>query len=265
MRHLASGLRRQAPVPVQGASISTRSQRPGEIVEFAADRFRRAHLHVARARALEPVVDRRQPPLVVVGGEDLSLVLHHGGKRQRLAAGAGAEIDHLLAGLGAGKQRGQLRTFVLHFDHALEEGRLGMDRRALGVGRQDVRADPKATRRRLRLQVGQHAGRFVAVGLQRVDAQVERRARGKRRALLRARIAEGAREMRLEPFRIIAGDMRRARPSMSAASSRLRSSSLNASGAYFSPLGEFGDRVAIEPALALEHAEQDRARRCPRP
>ena len=62
----------------------------GKVGDFAADRFRRAHLHVARARAFEAVVDRRQPPLVVVGGENLPLVLHHGGERQRLAAGAGA-------------------------------------------------------------------------------------------------------------------------------------------------------------------------------
>ena len=64
---------------------------------------------------------------------------------KRLAAGAGAEIDHLLARLGAGKQRGQLRAFVLHLDHAFEESGLGMDRRALGVGGQAACAGPKAT------------------------------------------------------------------------------------------------------------------------
>ena len=52
-----------------------------------------------------------------------------GRKRQRLAAGAGAEIEHLLAGLGAREQRRELRALVLHLDKALNEGRLGMDRR----------------------------------------------------------------------------------------------------------------------------------------
>ena len=123
-------------MPVQGASISTRSMRALEIGELVADRLRRADLDVARAGALEPVVDRREPALVVVGGVDLALVLHRGRQRQRLAAAAGAEIDHLLAGLGAGEQRRKLRAFVLDFDQALEIGGLGMDRRALGVGAQ---------------------------------------------------------------------------------------------------------------------------------
>ncbi len=154
-------------------------------------------------------MDRREAPLVVVGGVELALVLHHGGKRQRLAAGAGAEIEHLLAGLGAGKQRGKLRAFVLHLDHAFQEGRLGMDRRALGVGGKTDAQAPRRPARGLGAQVRQHGGGLVALSLQRIDAQVERRARGQRRALLRARVSEGARQMRVEPFRIIAGDMRR--------------------------------------------------------
>ena len=36
-----------------------------EIGELVADGLRRAHLHVARAGALEPLVDRREPALVV--------------------------------------------------------------------------------------------------------------------------------------------------------------------------------------------------------
>ena len=90
-------------------------------------------------------MDRRQPPLVVVGGEDLALVLHHGGQRQRLAAGAGAEIEHLLAGLGAGEQRRQLRALVLNFDQTFKKGRLGVNRGALGVGGRGGCAGPRAT------------------------------------------------------------------------------------------------------------------------
>ncbi len=61
-------------------------------------------------------MDRRELALVDVGGVNLAAVFHRRGERQRLAAGAGAKIDHLLAGLGAGKQRGELRALVLDFD-----------------------------------------------------------------------------------------------------------------------------------------------------
>ena len=64
-----------------------------------------ADLHVARAGALQPLEDRREPVAVGIVGEDLAAILHARGERQRLAAGAGAEIEHLLAGLCAGQQR----------------------------------------------------------------------------------------------------------------------------------------------------------------
>ncbi len=53
-------------------------------------------------------MDRRELALVDVGRVDLAAVFHRGGKRQRLAAGAGREVEHLLAGLGEGEQRGEL-------------------------------------------------------------------------------------------------------------------------------------------------------------
>ena len=121
----------------------------GEIGEHVARAARRADLHVAHVGAFEPGVDRREAPLVVVGGVELALVLHRRRERQRLAAGAGAEIDHLLAGLGVGQQRGKLRAFVLDFDQALDEGRLGMDRRAAGIGGEhDAQAVRRPARRR---------------------------------------------------------------------------------------------------------------------
>ena len=112
-------------------------------------------------------------------------------------------------GFAPAEQRGQLRALVLHLDHAFEESRLGMDRRAFGVGRKPHAQGPGRPAARLGLQVGQHAGNLVAVGLQCVDAQIERCARSQRGALLGARVTESAREMRLQPFRIVAGDMRR--------------------------------------------------------
>ena len=133
-----------------------------EIGELVADGLRRPHLDVARAGALEPVVDRRKPALVVVGGVDLALVFHQRRERQRLAAAAGAKVEHLLAGLGAGEQRGELRALVLDFDQALEIGELGMDRRALGIG---AKLDAQAVRRparRLGREIGERSRRLVA-------------------------------------------------------------------------------------------------------
>src|SRR5262249_37293127 len=49
-----------------------------KIVNLPANGFWRAHLNVSRARTLQPVVDRSEPTLVVVGCKDLALVLHHG-------------------------------------------------------------------------------------------------------------------------------------------------------------------------------------------
>ena len=181
-----------------------------QIVDLAADRFRRAHLDIARAGAGEPIVDRREPPLVVVGGEDLALVLHHGRERQRLAAGAGAEIDHLLARLGAREQGRKLRALVLHLDDAFDERRLGVDGRALGLGRQPDAQAPGRPRRRLPAR-GRTASRRPPS--RSAFSVLTRRSSGARDASAapssRAVVAEDAREMRVEPFRIIAGDMRR--------------------------------------------------------
>ena len=144
MRHLASGLRRQVPVPVQGVDQHQvdAAHKIGQHVAFAA---RGTDLDVARAGARDAFIDRHQLALVDVGGIDLAAIFHGGSERQGLAASAGGKIDHLLAGFGAGKNRGKLRAFVLDFDKTLAKGRLGMDRRASGIGRHLDAASPAAT------------------------------------------------------------------------------------------------------------------------
>ena len=62
-------------------------------------------------------------------------------------------------------------------------------------------------RRGLRIEMRRILYRLVARRLQRVDAQVDRRARSQRPALGHRFFREGARENRRQPFRIIAGDM----------------------------------------------------------
>ena len=90
----------------------------------------------------------REPARVAVGGVDLAVVGHHRGERQRLAAAAGAEVDHLLAGPHRRQERRELRALVLDLDPALDECRLGLDRRAAPVR---ARRDAQAERRERRL------------------------------------------------------------------------------------------------------------------
>jgi hypothetical protein len=95
---------------------------------------RRPHLNVARTRPRDAFVNRYELALVDVGCVNLTAVFHDGCQRQRLAAGAGREIDNLFAGLGAGEQRRKLGALVLNLDLAFAERRLGVDRRVLGIG-----------------------------------------------------------------------------------------------------------------------------------
>ena len=208
-RHLASGRRRQAPVPVQGASTNTMSKRAPR----ACQRRRVAglqHLRVAHAGPLQPLQDRSQPQGVSVVGIDLAGVAHGRGKGQRLAAGACTDIEHLLARARARHQRGDLRALVLHLVPAAPVPDLGLH---VGLSARPVRRrQPHADRRQRRRdgsEARQRLQHLLAIGLQRVDAQVDRGATGQRRAFLGGRLAEGAGEGRLQPVGIVAAHRRR--------------------------------------------------------
>ena len=163
-------------------------------------------------------------------------------------------------GLRVGQQGRELRAFVLDFDQALQERRLGVDRRVLGLRAElDAQAERRPARR-LGRKMGERGLRLLALGLERVDPQVERRAGGERRAFLRALLAEHAGEMRIEPLRIVAGDMgrrtiecRRREPRPLGLREQRRCEAR--------AIGKPRDRVEVEPAFELEHAEEDRARR----
>ena len=220
---------------------------------------RRSDLHVVNPRALEALVDRGKPSLVRIRCVELSAIFHHGGKRERLTAGAGAQIDHLLAGFGAGEQCGKLRTLVLHLHRALDEGRLGMDRGTLGVG---VKRDAQADRRPARgdgIKVGQRVGCCLRFGFEPIDPQIERGAARQRHTFGDALVTEYAGEMGIEPLRIVARDPGRSareiggpepRPLLRAQRRRRKAPTV----------GTRGDRIAIELALEPQHAEHGRAR-----
>ena len=218
-------------MPVHGASISTRSARPARSASSLPTLLRGANLNIARAGAGEAVVDRRKAPLVGVGRVDLAAVLHRCGQRQRLAAGAGAKIDDLLARLGAGKERGKLRAFVLDLDAAFEKGRLGMNRRAFGIRRKTDAKPDRRPSRRLGVEMGKLRQRVFARADKRIDPQVERRTARQRWAFGRPLVAEDPRQIRIEPFRIIAREYAPARRQDWRRSSAARSASLKGAGA----------------------------------
>ena len=128
-RHLASGLRRQVPTPVQGASTRTRSASPsrparGRPLVVAACEF----LDIARAGALDPRVDRREATLIVVGRDDARL----DSPRKRPAPASfrpRPRRDRSRSRrLHSGKQRDELGGLVLDSDEAGEKSGLQLHR-----------------------------------------------------------------------------------------------------------------------------------------
>ncbi len=141
-----------------------------------------------------------------VASDELALVPHGGCQCQGLAAGAGAKIDDPHAGLGAGDQGGELRAFVLDIEEArLERGEAGK-RRPLAKPQPDRRQWRRLCRNPLG---GERVARRLAIGLDQVDPEVDRRRPVEGRHLVLQSRAEGAIEMRLEPFRQIVCDRAR--------------------------------------------------------
>ena len=121
-RHLASGLRRHVPVPVQGASTSTRSKLLGMAPHpFVARALERPALDDAGAGAAQPLGRALEPMRGDVAGDEMPAIAHGRGERQGLAAGAGAEIDDAHARPRIDQQRRELRALVLHLDLAAFE------------------------------------------------------------------------------------------------------------------------------------------------
>ena len=185
--------------------------------------------------------------------------MHRRRQRERLAAGAGAQIDHVLARLCTGEQRGELRALVLHLHHALDERRLGVDRRILGIGLERDAQPERRPARRHGIEVGEQGGRLVAIALDVVDPQIKRRSARKRGTLGGALLAKHAGEIRIEPFRVIAGhpgrrtrEIGRRKPRQLVRAQRLRRKA--------SAIRQSRDGIGLELALEPQHAEQDRAR-----
>src|SRR3984893_5331849 len=96
---------------------------PFETSEHIVFPARRMQLNVTRPAAFESGDAPHESGPIAVGRVDLALVLHRRGKRQGFAARARAKIEHLLAWFCEGKNRGELRAFVLNFGKAFDVGR----------------------------------------------------------------------------------------------------------------------------------------------
>ncbi len=103
---------------------------------------------------------------------------------------------------------------------------------------------------------GEH---LLPLGLQGVDAQVERRPARHRGRFRRAILAEHLRQIGIEPIRIVAGDRRR-RILCGARGERGTLGIGQWFGREPAAVAERTDRLGIHAALDLEHAEHPRAR-----
>src|SRR5262245_29114271 len=102
-------------------------------------------------------------------------------------------------------------------------------------------------------------GGVLAAALERVDAQVERRPACERRAFGDAIVTERAREMRIEPFRIVAGNP--GRRAIKARRCKPRTLRLTQGpGRMAAILNESRDRDEIELALERQHPQHYRTR-----
>ena len=135
---LPFGVRAAAPGPRSAArSVDQHHVEPaGEVVQRPAGR---PDLDVTGRGTLEAVMDRRQPAPVGVGGEDLAGIGHGSGQRQRLAAGACAQVEDLLAGPCQHHRGGELAAFILDLEPPLEKRSLDLKigMAALAGGRRD--------------------------------------------------------------------------------------------------------------------------------
>ncbi len=163
-------------------------------------------------------------------------------------------------GLAPDKQRRELGPFVLHLNEAFQERRLGVDRRAFGVGRKTYAQTARRPPCGLWLEIGEHCCRHVALALERIDPQVERSARRQRSTFFRPGIAESARKMSVEPFRIVTRHVRRRCADAANAIKIFAFIGSQFRGGILSAIGQFGDRLGIETTLTPEHAEKNRAR-----
>ena len=114
-------------------------------------------------------------------------------------------------------------------------------------------------RRRRGTEVIEARRRAIRLRLDQVDAQIEGRAACKRYALGDALLAKRARQMRVEPLRLIPSDPWRRAPEVGSLDPRPLIASKRR-GRKSCPARQRADRVGRKVTLKPEHAEQNRTR-----
>jgi hypothetical protein len=112
----------QVGSPAQGAQLGARGIHEDTVHGQACGR-RAEHVDVREPRAgtaLHEPVEALGVPIV---GQEPAPVLHGGAELERLAAGAGTEVEHGLAGPGLHEQAQELAALVLDLEEALLKGR----------------------------------------------------------------------------------------------------------------------------------------------
>ena len=114
------------------------------------------------------------------------------GECQRLASGPGAEIEDLFARSGADEQRGDLAPLVLDLEAPALETLLDLYVRVTSRprGRVGCEGQPASMESRSAPRRASCPRDLVAIRLQRVDTEVERRPPGERRSLVHPVSAE---------------------------------------------------------------------------
>ena len=119
-RHLRSGLRRSVPKPVHGASTSTRSALPASrLMRVSRSWAITSGMDVRQPRARKPRLHVREALVDDVERIQPTLRAHQRAERERLAAGAGAEVDDEVVAL----RRDEVRDQLARLRPALRAGR----------------------------------------------------------------------------------------------------------------------------------------------
>ena len=262
-RHLASGLRRQVPEPVHGASTSTRSNRGAQ---------RRERRLVARRPS--PARCARPPASGARRSGAAAACRRHRRRSGRCSASPAASAS-VLPPAPAHRSSTCMRgpapassaaicepsscTSNQPLPCAASASRCGAACRPLRA--RGMRTPGRRQRRRHGAVAVERLQHLLARRLQRVDAQIDGRARAQRRALLGRARAEGALERRQQPVGNVAGDVRRAhrraaprrgRPSPPRSAARARARSRRRPPP---------PRPRVMPKRARRGAQRERARR----
>ena len=137
-----------------------------------------------------------------------------------------------------------------------------MNRRAFRVRRKPNAQADRRPSRRLGVEMGELRQSFVALAFERIDPQIERRTACERSAFCGPLVAKHARKMRLKPIRVVAQNVGR-RISERAAGERLALGLRQLLRREARAAAQRRNLLDIETALAMQHADEHRARAGP--